>query len=705
MWVSSASVRPCARACFSTSGESPAAAAGAAPHRHAASATATATSAIRPRWRIGKRGVLERTVPVSARYGENASIAGLLGPLRGQRDRRARSSLTTVSLGKPVRSRQGRLTLALVCAAAFTVGPGSARAAAANYTKTTYSVAVTQPDEYGMPVAIDTDVYVPRAKRPRAGYPLLEIFHGGGSSKDNGFDASHAVRFAQHGWVVILYSQRGHGASGGQTTVAGPKEMRDLFDVTAWALGVGGRVDPPHPPFGIDSGFIALAGYSQGGLNTNVAQVSSGDPAVNPYGLRFRALEPGNTPERVFEALVPNQVVKLSFGVGLLETYAVGASAHVAPIVGKWIATAAADQPALYGGDVCDASVHDVVGSTTKADLAWRSVGCFADRMGLPWHWAQALDDGLFPPEMAISMWQRAPGRSGHRLYLSMGGHGAPSADPSVEEDKLQVQLAFLDAVLRGKAPPGPPIVYWTRDPGVSVPSDAFRWPKSAWYRQTADRWPPTGVISTLYRLSADGRAVTGSAQSGTVPLAPFTSDESNDPVAQTAASSAPLGTSPVTSLPATNAPGLVAGFRTDPLTTDQELSGSSVASLVWTPASPDTQLVLKLYDQAPDGGVTFLSRGVLGLRGLTPGVGGAFSFSTSAFSARLRKGHRVLAWVMDGDAGFYKPYPGSLGGTLQAGDASTITLPLRHHLTSSTKTVKRKPKSRRRRQRRRRVR
>ncbi|MDX6643441.1 MAG: type transport system ATP-binding protein [Solirubrobacteraceae bacterium] len=585
-----------------------------------------------------------------------------------------------------------------MCAAGFALGPGGAVAAAAKYTKTTYSVAVTQPDESGMPVALDTDVYVPTAKRPRAGFPLLGVFHGGGSSKSNEFDASHAARFAEHGFVTILYSQRGHGASPGQTTVAGPKEMRDLFDVMAWALGIGGRADPPHPSFGIDHSFIALAGYSQGGLNSNVAQVWSGDPAINPYGIRFQALEPGNTPDRVFEALVPNQVLKLSFGVGLLETFAVGTQAHVAPVVYKWIATATADEPALYGGALCDASVHDSALSTMKADLAWRSVGCFPERVSLPWHWAQAFDDGLFPPEMAISMWQTVPGRAGHRLYLSMGGHAAPSADPAVEEDKFQTQLAFLVALVRGKPPPGPPVVYWTRDPGVAVPGSAYRWPKNAWYRQTADRWPPAGVVSTLYRLGADGRAVTGSAQDGTLPLAPFTADEANDPVAQSAASSSPLGTSPVTSLPATSSPGLVAGFVTDPLATDQELSGSSVASLTWTPASPDTQLVLKLYDQAPGGGVTLLARGVLGLRGMTPGVGGRFSFSTNAFSARLRKGHRVLAWVMDGDAGFYKPYPGSLGGTLRVGDASTLTLPLRHHLASSTKAVKRKPRARKRR-------
>jgi predicted acyl esterase len=275
-----------------------------------------------------------------------------------------------------------------------------------------------------------------------------------------------------------------------------------------------------------------------------------------------------------------------------------------------------------------------------------------------------------------------------------MGGHAAPSADPSVEEDKLHAQMAFLSAVLHGRDPPGPPIVYWTRDPAVAVPSSSYQWPKSAWYRQTADRWPPADTRLTLYRLGADGRAVTGDATAGALPLAAFTEDAATDPVAQAGASASPLGTSPVTSLPATNAPGLIAGFSTDPVGADQELSGSALASLAWTPASPDTQLVLKLYDDGLDGRPTLITRGVLGLRGLQPGAGGTFSFSTNAFSVRIRKGHRLLAWVMAGDAGFFKPYPGSLGGTLQAGNASTLTLPVRHATSIAAGThPKAKPK------------
>jgi hypothetical protein len=36
------------------------------------------------------------------------------------------------------------------------------------------------------------------------------------------------------------------------------------------------------------------------------------------------------------------------------------------------------------------------------------------------------------------------------------------------------------------------------------------------------------------------------------------------------------------------------------------------------------------------------------------------------------------VAWVTAGDSSFYKAYPGMAGGTLAAGTASTLTLPLR---------------------------
>jgi ABC-2 type transport system ATP-binding protein len=572
-----------------------------------------------------------------------------------------------------------RARLLLLCAVGAVLVAGLPAPARAASQVSAYSVPVTTPDSFGAPVALDTDIYVPDATPPSSGFPLLEIFHGGGSTKDNPYDSAHARNFADDGYVVLIYSARGHGNSGGQTTVAGPAEIRDLFDVTAWALGIGDRALPAHPDFHIDRARIALSGYSQGGLHTNLGQLWSGDPSINPYGVAFRALEPGNTPDLVFPALVPNSVLKLSFGVGLVATYLGGSQARIAPVVDKWIATAAADEPALYGsGNLCDRSTHDTATSTMQQDLAWRSVGCQPERLGLPWLWPQAFDDGLFPPDMAISMWRRAPNRAQHRLYLSMGGHAAPAADQSVEQDKLDTQRRFLDAVMQGKALPRPNVVYWTRDPTVEVPAGSYAYPPGAWRRQTADGWPPAKVADAAYRLGADGSATQGTASSGVTYLSPLTEDERNDPVAAAALAGTPLGTSPLSAVPATSLPGFIASFRTPAFSTDRELSGSPFANLGWTPAAADSQLILELFDEAPSGKLTLFSRGVQGLRGAQPGVERDVRVDGNAFSIRIPAGHRLRAWVMAGNPASYKPYPGSAGGVLQMGDASTLTLPLR---------------------------
>lgn len=517
----------------------------------------------------------------------------------------------------------------------------AAAPAAAEVTKETHRVPVRVADETGA-VQIDTDVYLPEGDAPRRGWPLVMVFHGGGSDKDNAFDAGHARFFAEHGYAAVIYSQRGHGDSGGLTTVAGPNEMHDLFDVAHWALG----------RYPLDRRRIALTGYSQGGLSTNLAQVWSRDRQINPYGIRFRALAPGNTPDSIAEALVPSGVVKLSFGVGLVGTYYQGASGHVSPLLDKWIATAAADGLRPAGADLCETEPHDTPTSSALADLAARSVGCFAERMTPPVHWAQAFDDLLFTSDMAISMWRRMPNRAANRLYLSMGGHAAPAAPDAVEQDKLRDQLAFIDHALRGRRLRLPRVTYWIRDPAVQVSSEAFRWPDGSWRRRTARTWPPRGTTTARYAIPSPG------------PLTGTDADPGSDGVAQAA-----LGT--------TVAPGAASrpAFATDPFPVARELSGRATLRLRWTPAAPDTQLAVKLFDRAPDGTLTLLARGVAGLRGATPGQERTLTVRTNDFSVLVREGHAIVATIAAGDASFYKPFAGSSAGGLLG--PSAIALPV----------------------------
>ena len=125
---------------------------------------------------------------------------GPAGRIAGQVEGQRRAGLTRWAAS---RQASGARSLAGVAACAV-----ASPAAAADYSKSSYGVPVTAPDEFGNPVTIETDVYLPDGDPPAAGLPLLEVFHGGGSNKDNALRRrrTHA-RFAEDGYVVLIYSR------------------------------------------------------------------------------------------------------------------------------------------------------------------------------------------------------------------------------------------------------------------------------------------------------------------------------------------------------------------------------------------------------------------------------------------------------------------------------------------------------------------
>jgi ABC-2 type transport system ATP-binding protein len=515
-------------------------------------------------------------------------------------------------------------------------------------------VPVSARDENGSAVAIDTDVRLPDGRAPRRGWPVVALFHGGGGTKASEFDARAAKGFTAHGYATIIYSARGHGASGGRTTVVGPKEVHDAYDVLGWALD----------RYPLDRRRLALWGYSQGGLHTNLVHAWGNDLRVNPRRLRFRALMPGNTPDRVFHALVEHQVVKLSFGAALVALYST--SARPAPQVDRWIATAAADQPAAYGsGAICDTTGHDTPTSTMKADLAWRSMGCRPRRLGLPTFWAQALDDALFPVDMALRA-MRVRRHRYDRLTLNTGGHGAPGQAEGAAERILARQIAWLGAVLRHRRPRGPRVVFFARDTAVDAPYGARQWPQGAWVRRKARRWPPRAARPHDLTLASGGALGTGTAAS--VPLAAVSADPKQDSAATAAAQAIPNGTTVSGALPRLAGPGSAAEFRGIVATRTRLLAGTPVLRAAWTPLSPDSQVTFQLLVEGPDGTLTLLDRGVQGLRGALAGQSAGITVRGHPVGALLRPGHRLLLRVAAGDASFYKPYPGALGGRLERG-------------------------------------
>src|ERR1700694_414281 len=73
------------------------------------------------------------------------------------------------------------------------------------------------------------------------------------------------------------------------------------------------------PRGGHPAGRVRAAGRARDRrLPARHAGARVGVVTYNPYGISFKVLEPANTPDYIFQAIVPNDVVKLSFGAGIL---------------------------------------------------------------------------------------------------------------------------------------------------------------------------------------------------------------------------------------------------------------------------------------------------------------------------------------------------------------------------------------------------
>src|SRR5258708_10731015 len=94
----------------------------------------------------------------------------------------------------------------------------------------------TLPDDEGHPIVLDAGIDIPTSGCPCPGVLINHGFEGTWHSEDYS-----ARNLAAHGYVVLRYSSRGFGSSGGEVDLVGPKERQDHPDAIHWAN------DPPKP--------------------------------------------------------------------------------------------------------------------------------------------------------------------------------------------------------------------------------------------------------------------------------------------------------------------------------------------------------------------------------------------------------------------------------------------------------------------------
>ncbi|MCH1867526.1 ATP-binding cassette domain-containing protein [Nocardioides sp. CFH 31398] len=320
-----------------------------------------------------------------------------------------------------------------------------------------------RPEPGRGPTALDVSVFTPAADAPGADAEgrraAVMLAHGFGGSKDDLVDQARAV--AAEGYVVLTWTARGFGDSGGLIHLSAPGW--EIADVSALVDALAERDDVRLDGDGDPVVGIAGASYGGGAALMGAAyddRVDAVVPAVtwNDLGTALfgqNADGPGAVPAGVFK----ERWAALLFGAGqpLGSAADVGGSLPGAP--------SGAPSEALPGG-VCGrfapaiCRLYQQVAQTgrpaegTLATLRRSSPAPVLDRVRAPTLLLQGESDSLFGLDQADAT-ARALTEAGTDVAVRWvdGGHDAV---PVIDEDDLvDGALGWFDHHLRGGPDPG----------------------------------------------------------------------------------------------------------------------------------------------------------------------------------------------------------------------------------------------------------
>ncbi len=256
---------------------------------------------------------------------------------------------------------------------------------------------------------IATTVYVPDGEPPTAGWPGVLVAHGLGGSRRDTNEIAEAF-FAPYGYAVMTYDARGHGASGGVVTFAGPREVADVRELEA---AFASRPD-------VDDLKIGAWGISYGGAEIWLAAAQ---------GVPFKAIDVCETWTDLSTALFPNGYAKTGLIASLVGDVPAG---RLSTELG-WLPSA------LAPGGPSD---------QLDAFLRQRSVGAAIPSTSVPTFMLQGRRDFLFGSDQAVAAFRRLKGPK--LLYLGDNGH-YPSSFPADDTTyAMTLGRAWLDHFVKG---------------------------------------------------------------------------------------------------------------------------------------------------------------------------------------------------------------------------------------------------------------
>jgi predicted acyl esterase len=508
---------------------------------------------------------------------------------------------------------------------------------------------------------LDVTVTLP-ARRSRRALPLVVFLHGflnskgeylsetrAGTGPDRGGDAYKTVQwnnvwFASRGYAVLNYSARGQGESGGSIDLASRHtEVRDTHHLTGLLADdsrTRGRLARIHPRR------VAALGGSYGGGQTWLLLSTRGRGArqygswVSPRGrgLRLAAAVPQFTWSDLLQSLAPNgRAGNSPFGIGkfsIVNGLVASAGAKVPPKVLGWIGR-------LNAGEPYDAPADPVVPEAKRALTQDRSAihqhGFFRALRGrrqraVPVLAAQGWTDPIFPAGESLRMYSALrAARRGYPVGLYFGDFEHLTAAVKIPDFAYYHRLGnrMLDHYLRRRG----------RRPRLDVRSARTRCEKDLFGPVTrARRWSLLGP-----------RALTLDFPGSRQILAPLADPRAiaTDPVAVSTRSGRGCVS---TTLPPT--PGVATW--TAPVPRGFTMIGMPRLSLRLRAVAPDVQLNARLWDVAPGGAQTLVTRGAY--RAVAPSPAGeGVRYDLFGNHWRFDPGHRLMLEVTADDSPFLR--------------------------------------------------
>jgi predicted acyl esterase len=256
--------------------------------------------------------------------------------------------------------------------------------------------------------------------------------------------------------------------------------------------------------------------------------------------------------------------------------------------------------------------------------LRLRSPMVFADRISCPIFIVHGWHDVGMPPNEVVEMYDRL--RVPKKLSLGGGGHDGQD-DPRASKLRQDLIDRWLDHWLKGEQNgimDEPPVTF-TRRPG--------------WDHVQAESLPPSGVGRRTLYLTAGGKlADEAPAQSATH------ANVSNRPIDTDYTLPSALARE-------------VTNFDAEPLSESAEIVGAPVARFYMMPNRPAFQVHAELFDLAPGGGETLITRGHFGSRTADPGRHVTVKFELRTIGYLLEAGHTLRLSVSNYDTTYAFPY------------------------------------------------